>query len=117
LDVALGATDRPKGAAVGKLAQLYAPHFDKAFERKLRASFASAEERFSDGAWGVAIRLFSSDGQWIKPLIRRHWPRASDLKAAILRHEQPEQDQWLANQLLELRLQANRYLLARLSHF
>jgi hypothetical protein len=35
-------------------------------------------------------------------MIRKYWPEADESRSAILSGEQPEQDQWLANQLLEL---------------
>jgi hypothetical protein len=61
LDIAFGVTDRPKGAAVGKLAQFYAPHFDKAFERRLKESLASTEEGFHDGVWGWRYAYFPAE--------------------------------------------------------
>jgi hypothetical protein len=109
LNIAFDVTDRPKGTPVGKLAQMHAPHFDKAFEDKLQSSLASGDEGFHDGVWGLAIRLFSGRTQWIKPLVRKSWPETIELQAAILRNEQPEQDEWLASRLLELLPQVRRY--------
>jgi hypothetical protein len=98
-DVAYDLTSRPKGDEQRQLAQIYKPFFQETFQKRLTTLHGS-EEKFSDGAWALALALYSLDVSWAKKLVQRKWPQKDAFQIAALRHELPR-DEFLAKAFLQ----------------